>query len=127
MKRPSHRVVARRSGKWWALEAPDIPGAYSQVKRLDHAESMMREALALLLDVDENSFDVDLEVHLSDGLDRVIEELSSRRERVEQDVHDVFEEQADLARRLVNKHALSVRDSGWLLGLSHQRISQLVK
>jgi hypothetical protein len=88
---------------------------------------MIREALALLLDADDDSFDVEIEPHVSDGLDQVIQDLSGRRSRAEQDMHDVLEAQADLARRLVRKHALSVRDSGWLLGLSHQRISQLVK
>ena len=28
-----YNVKARRSGDWWALEVPDLPGVFSQAKR----------------------------------------------------------------------------------------------
>jgi hypothetical protein len=31
----TYTVRAERSGHWWALEAPEIPGLYSQARRLD--------------------------------------------------------------------------------------------
>src|SRR5450759_835444 len=48
----TYTARARRSGAWWAIDVPDLPGVYSQARRLDGVESMARDAIALFLDVD---------------------------------------------------------------------------
>lgn len=69
MKR--YRVLAKRSGAWWALSVPEVPGAFSQVPhdQLDGAEAMIAEAVALMLDVDQSSFEVSLSPDDIDPLD----------------------------------------------------------
>lgn len=42
-----YTVEARRSGGWWALSVPGLPGVHSQVRRLERAEEMIRDAIAL--------------------------------------------------------------------------------
>ncbi|MEV0153045.1 type II toxin-antitoxin system HicB family antitoxin [Micromonospora sp. NPDC050686] len=49
-----------RSGGWWAITVPEIKGVFSQARHLDEVEAMAREAIALMLDVDPHTFDVDL-------------------------------------------------------------------
>ncbi|GLX97558.1 hypothetical protein [Herbidospora sp. NBRC 101105] len=47
------RVTAQKSGGWWALtvEGPGLSRpAYTQVRRLDKAEDMVRDLLALHFD-----------------------------------------------------------------------------
>lgn len=39
-ERSPYRAHAVRSGNWWAIDVPDVPGAFTQVRRLDQAESM---------------------------------------------------------------------------------------
>jgi len=56
--RPVYQVEITRSGKWWAIEVPELPGTYSQAKRIDQVETMAREATAITADVDESSFDI---------------------------------------------------------------------
>ncbi|MFF6997936.1 type II toxin-antitoxin system HicB family antitoxin [Streptomyces sp. NPDC008313] len=63
----AYRVVARRTGEWWALEVPDLPGVFSQVKRLEQAEGAVREAIALMLDTEPDGFVVEIEPVLSDA------------------------------------------------------------
>ena len=46
------RVRAVRSGNWWSITVPELPGVFSQVKRLDQVEAMAREAIAMMLEVD---------------------------------------------------------------------------
>jgi hypothetical protein len=60
----AYRVAATRDGAWWSLVAHDVEGreVASQSRRLDEAESVMREAIALVLDVDAGTFAVDVEV-----------------------------------------------------------------
>ncbi|MBM4794855.1 type II toxin-antitoxin system HicB family antitoxin [Streptomyces sioyaensis] len=57
----AYRVTARHAAKWWALEVPDLPGVFSQAKRLDKAEEAAREAIAVMLDVETEDVEVEIE------------------------------------------------------------------
>ena len=48
----------RRSGDWWAVSVPEIKGLHTQAQRLDQVEGLVREAIALMLDVEPDSFEV---------------------------------------------------------------------
>jgi len=48
----------QRSGGWWAVEVPEIPGLLTQARHLDQVASMVRDAAALLTDQSEDSFEV---------------------------------------------------------------------
>jgi predicted RNase H-like HicB family nuclease len=59
----TYTVVARRSNDgWWALSCAEIRGAHSQVRQLDDAEDMARDAIAGVLGVNAGHVDVVLEV-----------------------------------------------------------------
>ena len=49
----SYRVEAVRSGDWWSITVPELSGVFSQAKRLDQVERSAREAIAMMLDIDE--------------------------------------------------------------------------
>jgi predicted RNase H-like HicB family nuclease len=51
-----YAVVARRSGSWWSISVPELPGVFSQAPTWPLVEPMAREAIALFLDVPEDSF-----------------------------------------------------------------------
>lgn len=55
-----YEVIARRSGDQWALQVPFVPGAHSQCERLDQAASKIIEAIAMVLDVPDDSFEVEI-------------------------------------------------------------------
>ena len=54
----SYAVLAERSGRWWAISVPELPGVFSQARRRDQIEAMARDAIALYLDVPLDSFAV---------------------------------------------------------------------
>ncbi len=58
---------ATRDGRWWVLEAVGVPGAVSQVASLSQAETWIKDAIALALEVPEGSFDVLIEPELAAG------------------------------------------------------------
>jgi hypothetical protein len=114
----------RRSGRWWAIEIPEVNGGiYSQARRLDGVEAIARDAIALTLDVSPDSFAVEVVAVLPDEWETELEEArEARRTAV------AAERQAQAAldrvvRRLVDA-GLTVRDVGALLGLSYQRIAK---
>lgn len=129
--RPSavHRytAVAERSGAWWAITVPDLPGVFTQAKRLDGptgAEAMAREALALMLGIPTDQVKVELQTRLPQELQHQLEAAQLLRAQAEQAADAAARAVADVARRLTDA-GLSVRDASVVMGLSPQRISQL--
>ena len=51
---------ARRAGGWWAVEVPEVPGAFTQARRLEQVAVVAAEAVADLLDM--LAIDVEVEV-----------------------------------------------------------------
>jgi hypothetical protein len=64
--RPMYHATAKQDGRWWAIDIHDLPPHLVGVTQSavdegwEEAESMTREVIALLLDVEEDSFDVNL-------------------------------------------------------------------
>jgi ribosomal protein L14E/L6E/L27E len=125
--------VARcvRSGNWWGVEIIDdqgvhVKGGYTQARRLDQVDAMVREVISLLLDVPEDSFDVKLAPQLSADVQREVEDARARRQQAEQAQQEAINAASRAAADLVKREHLTIRDAGLILGLSHQRIDQLL-
>lgn len=122
----SYRVQATRSGDWWAITIPELPGAFSQCKRLDQVEAMAREVIALMLDIDPTDVDgVEVDVQLPDQLADDLAALR-RSERLADDARQAAAHAQRRAAEQLRAAGLSVRDIGQLLGVSHQRVSQIL-
>lgn len=115
-----------RSGKWWAIEVPEVPGAHSQARRLDQVEANAREAIGLILDVDGDTFDITVQVDLDDVVRGQVEALAQARERATEAQKNAAATAAGVAADLVAR-GLSTRDAGTVMGLSHQRVAQLLQ
>jgi predicted RNase H-like HicB family nuclease len=124
------KVTAKvtRSGGWWAVAVPELPGVFTQAKRLDQVGSMVADAVATMLD-DVSAGEVEVEL-LPDLPDVVSEHLTAARKAVE----DAATASALASRRmreavqeLRGELDLSTRDAAILLGVSHQRVSQIAR
>jgi predicted RNase H-like HicB family nuclease len=124
---PKYAVhVERTPDGWWYIEVPEVEGARTQAKRLDQVDEMARDVLAILLDVDPESFGLELApvaIH-EDGVELLNAARSARLAAAE----------ADEAARVAVKRAVvgmstmgyTMRDIGSLLGVTHQRVAQLM-
>ncbi len=119
-------VRARRIGGWWALDVDGAPGVHTQVRRIDQAEQMAREAIAGVLDIASGSFEVVLVPEMPAPLRTIVEQATTARSQATHAQDTAAQLTRDAARRLVQE-GLTVRDAGALLGVSHQRIAQLVR
>ena len=124
-RRKAFTARARREGKWWAISVEGLPGALSQVRRLDQAEAMAREVIALVLDVPQNSFDVVVAPELSEEHRDALAELDQAKERYAESMAALAERQQKVTLLLVREAGLTVRDAATVLGVSFQRVSQL--
>lgn len=121
-----HRVDVVRSGNWWAIEIPDLPGAFSQARRLDQVEGMARELIALMMAVDEREVG-DLDVHVEPPA--AFRDLLAALEESVAAATDAKTTEIETRREVVEKlrqAGLPTRDVGALIGVSHQRVSQIL-
>ncbi|URN15881.1 MULTISPECIES: type II toxin-antitoxin system HicB family antitoxin [Streptomyces] len=121
----TYRVTARRVGEWWALEVPDLPGVFSQAKRLDQAEEAAREAIAVMLDVEPEEIAVEIEPVLPPDMQDALTAARQAQEEARKAVEREREAMQRAAAALTEQ--LSQRDAGRFLGVSFQRVHQLLK
>lgn len=122
----TYAVHAARFGRVWALEAkPEGVGVHTQARRLDQAEAVAREAIAIVLDVRESEVDVEIVVDLDADIQRRMEEVRSAQAAASAAQAAAAAASRDLARKLADS-GYTVRDAGRILGVSAQRVSQLL-
>lgn len=121
----AYRVIARRTGEWWALEVPDLPGVFSQAKRLEQADEAAREAIAVMLDVEPEEVTVTVDPDLPREARDVLAAVKVAQEEARK-AADREREAMQRAAAVLTKQ-LSQRDAGRFLGVSFQRIHQLLK
>ncbi|PLS26258.1 type II toxin-antitoxin system HicB family antitoxin [Bifidobacterium parmae] len=114
-------AVCRRADGWWAVEVPEIPGLFTQARRLDQVEAMVRDA-ADMLGVEVG--DVAIDPQLDEATQRMVDDLFAKREAARK----AQEEASKLARSTVatlRGEGLTVRDVATVTGVSPQRVSAL--
>jgi len=125
----TYRVTAIREADWWSLVAVDVQGreVASQSRRLDQSEAAIREAIALVLDVDDDAFDVHINPDLShvEVSGRTLEALEVRRALAE--LTSRARRQTPAAVAELRQAGLTVRDVAHLLGVTPSRVSQIEK
>ncbi|MDP9846372.1 hypothetical protein [Streptosporangium lutulentum] len=124
----TYHVTASRDEDWWGLVVggPGLKRTYhTQVKRLDHAEAMARDLIALMLEIDESEVG-DIDVILADA--ELAEELAATqqaREAAERQREEAGRRTRQIAQRM-RARGYSQRDIGVLLGISHQAVGKLL-
>jgi len=124
MKR--YTVRARRIASWWALDVDGVPGAHTQVRRIDQAEEMARDAIAGVLEISPASFEIVVAPEVPVAVRTLVDQATKARSQAAQAQDAAAQLTRDAAQGLVDE-GLTVRDAGVLLGVSHQRIAQLVR
>jgi predicted RNase H-like HicB family nuclease len=122
-----YRAVFERdeSGAWIA-SVPKIPGCHTYGRTLDQARRRLREALSLWID-DAESVELVEDVRLPARAMKAIRASKEQRARADATRDAAQSSTTKAARTLVEDLHMGLRDAGELLGLSHQRIQQLVR
>lgn len=125
MKR-AYRVILERdeSGAWIAW-VPRVGGCHTYGRTLEQARRRIREALGLWID-DANTAELVEDVRLPAEARDAIRRSRRARKAAEEGRVEAQAATREAARALVSELHLGVRDAGELLGLSHQRVQQLV-
>jgi predicted RNase H-like HicB family nuclease len=123
--RQTYTANAARDRDWWAITVDELPGVFSQARRLDQVEAMARDAIGLLLDIPSGAFDLSVRRTLAPETERIVN--AAKEAKAEAIAHQqVASERSRTAARTLAAQGLPQRDIGRLLDLSHQRVAQLL-
>ncbi len=124
--RSTYTAIVEPDQGWWAIRISELPGVFSQAKRLDRVEVTAGDAIALFLDIAPDSFDVVVRERLTpEAALAVSEARQARAEATER--QKAASEKARQAVRTLTRLGLPQRDIGRLLDVSHQRVGQLIR
>lgn len=124
-----YKIEIVRDGRWWMVNIPEIDGV-TQARRLAEAETMAREYIALDQGVPYNEIVVSTASvrmedpafrELLDGA-REIAQVRARARELESQANEMVREYC----QWLVTYKVPIRDIAELLGISMQRVSQLV-
>jgi predicted RNase H-like HicB family nuclease len=119
--------LERDEAGWWVATAKGVAGCHTQGRSIRQAMSRVREVLEVCVGDAVSSDQLEPCIHLSDDARRVIARYETACKRLEHEQTEARLATAQAVETLVDDLSLSVRDAGEVLGLSHQRVSQLAK
>ncbi len=119
----AYRASVERGSKYWFVEVDGV-GA-TQARHLRELDAMTRDLIGLK--TGDDSSEVDYQINLPGDLqDRLDNAVRLRRQATETQAAATAAI-ADVARSLHKTYLVPMRDIGELLGVSYQRIHQLVQ
>jgi predicted RNase H-like HicB family nuclease len=125
----THTVTYERDeAGWWVAEILDVQGCHTQGRTITQARERIREALAAFLGEKEAaSAKLVDDVRLPAAVRKSIARAAAARQKASETQDAATTETTKAAQALTRDFGLSVRDAGELLGLSYQRVHQLVQ
>lgn len=122
-----YSVEARRSGGWWALSVPDLPGVHSQVRRLEQADGMVRDAISLAFGVRPEEVKTCAPIPIvNPKVDDLLRTTRADREQLVELRRTVDTLSRKLAHDMADE-GISVRDIANVLQVSFQHAAKLAK
>jgi hypothetical protein len=122
-------VVVTRSGDWWVIEVvsglPENMLGVTQARRLGEVPDRAQSVVSDLLDIDRDNVEVTIEIDLPVELQGAVD-LYREADVVEEDARSAAAAARSRAATTLTQANLTMREAGELLGVSHQRIKQLV-
>lgn len=120
-----YQATAVKDGDWWFVEVPEV-GAYGQATSLAKAPAVAREVTALWLDVDPAEVEVTVTAQPDPETAAAIERADALAAEAAALQNKAAELRAAAVLRYVNEHHVTRREAAAALGMSVQRVQQLV-
>lgn len=120
--RSTYNVHVHREGKFWAIDVPGV--GFTQAVRLTEVEATARDMIALTAEVEEDAFDLSVDIVVPDNAKDHIEQARTLHAEAARIQAQAALESARSAAAL-KEDGLTYREIGLVLDVSHQRAQQL--
>ena len=120
----TYAAIVSREGRWWIVEVDGV--GTTQARNLTEAREMAVDLIALTRDLPVNGIDVEIRVALEEDLEQEIQQAHAAIKELEERQQAVARTSRSVARKLVHSAGLTGRDASVVLGISPQRVSQLL-
>ena len=124
VKNYTARLEREDDGRW-SVELEEEPRVHTWGKTIDQALTRIREAAALWFQTDEASIELVPRPVLPKATDRTVEQARKAREQARNADRLAIEQTRRAAVALASR-GISMRDAAAILGISHQRVHQLL-
>ena len=119
-------AVYEREGDMWVVHLAEEPRCHSWGRTVRQAKRHIHDAANLWFNVDSDALLIVDDVRPPAGTAGALRRATEARKRLEKAQGDTRRAWEDAARALVDKGHLSMRDAAAVLGISHQRVEQLL-
>ncbi|MDX2108140.1 MAG: type II toxin-antitoxin system HicB family antitoxin [Candidatus Melainabacteria bacterium] len=110
---------------WWIASVKGVSGCHTQGKTIEQSRKRIREALELFVENAKTAELID-EISMPPKAKSLVKNVHSKRDLVENESIKLQRTTIDAVWVLTQEIGVSMRDAGTILGLSHQRVHQLV-
>lgn len=121
----TYDVQVTREGRWWMIEVPALD-LLTQARRVSEIEDQAVSIIAMELDVPASQVEVVVRSVKVGDVDALVLAQEARRLRSEAEAAEARAAEATAAAARSLAKVAPTRDVGEFLGVSHQRVSQLV-
>jgi len=131
--KPTYEVKVWQEDDWWLARVvgasdhadPSPLNAITQARTLTKIEPMARDLVATIIDANEDTFNIELDYILPDDLSELLCQARGARAWLDA-AQELWQERSAMAARALADKGYSLRETATLLGLSHQRVDQLL-
>ena len=120
----TYHARVSRGDVFWLVHVREIEH-YTQARNLGEVEPMARDLIAVMKEIDPQSFALDVSVELPDEVTVHLERSQALRQESDRTKHLAAQEVRVAAKEL-RERGLTVRDIGAALDVSYQRAHQLI-
>lgn len=121
----TYTIDVSREGRWWVLDVRNLDIA-GQTRALRDAADIGRGIVAAYLDIPEDDVKVDVKVHVPEAVSAQLVDAEKDEELGRAELASAAQKRRAAIRDL-RAMGISQRDVAEALGMSPQRVSQLVK
>lgn len=120
----TYTARANRDEHWWTVTVDEVPGLFTQARRLDQLEDMVRDALTLFPEVESDPEHATVDVIVDAAVAARAEDARRLRSQAEKSQAAATAAMTQTAKAL-SAQGLPYRDIGRLLGVSFQQAQKL--
>lgn len=120
----AYTAQVERDGRYWLIHVPEVD-RWTQARSLREVELMARDLVAVMKDVEPESFELRVQIELPDSVRAHLDEAARLREESAR-ANAAAAKESRAAARALSSMGMSLRDVGTALGVSPQRASQLL-